>query len=146
MLIDGHTFDVPPAEHMLMVTNDDRPGVIGTVGTLLGDAGVNIADMDVGRRAGDEGATTGTAVMLIATGSDVDARTLDALRAAPGIIDVIALTRLKPRRLDLSGRRVGGVRGRRRRPRRARATWWPPAAPPAPDVARHRGRSPTRSP
>ena len=49
VVIDGHTFDVPPADHMLMVTNDDRPGVIGTVGTLLGDAGVNIADMDVGR-------------------------------------------------------------------------------------------------
>ena len=48
-MIDGHTFDVPPADHMLVVTNDDRPGVIGTVGTLLGDAGVNIADMDVGR-------------------------------------------------------------------------------------------------
>ena len=47
-MIDGHTFDVPPADHMLMVTNDDRPGVIGTVGTVLGDAGVNIADMDVG--------------------------------------------------------------------------------------------------
>ena len=67
MLIDGHTFDVPPAEHMLMVTNDDRPGVIGTVGTLLGDAGVNIADMDVGRAE-----EAGTAVMLIAPTSPVD--------------------------------------------------------------------------
>ena len=35
--IDEHHFDVPPAEHMLMVKNDDRPGVIGTVGTLLGE-------------------------------------------------------------------------------------------------------------
>ena len=76
MLIDGHTFDVPPADHMLMVTNDDRPGVIGTVGTLLGNAGVNIADMDVGRA--DE---PGTAVMLIAPTS-VGRRptSLDALR------------------------------------------------------------------
>lgn len=85
--IDDHSFDVPPADHMLMVTNDDRPGVIGTVGTLLGDAGVNIADMDVGRAQ-----TAGTAVMLIAPTSEVDARTLDALRAAPGIVSVIALT------------------------------------------------------
>jgi D-3-phosphoglycerate dehydrogenase len=93
VLIDGHRLDVPPADHMLVVTNDDRPGVIGTVGTLLGDAGVNIADMDVGRaRAGDEGATTGTAVMLIAPTSPLDPATLDALRAAPGIIDVVALT------------------------------------------------------
>ena len=85
--VDGHTFDVPPADHMLMVTNDDRPGVIGTVGTMLGDAGVNIADMDVGRAE-----ESGTAVMLIAPTSEVDAVTLEALRAAPGIISVAALT------------------------------------------------------
>jgi|SoiMethySBSTD1v2_1073268.scaffolds.fasta_scaffold19920_2 D-3-phosphoglycerate dehydrogenase / 2-oxoglutarate reductase len=87
VLIDGHTFDVPPADHMLMVTNDDRPGVIGTVGTVLGDAGVNIADMDVGRAEG-----TGTAVMLIAPTSIVPPAVVGALRAAPGIISVAALT------------------------------------------------------
>ena len=93
VLIDGHTFDVPPAEHMLMVTNDDRPGVIGTVGTLLGDAGVNIADMDVGRANPlEDGTSPGTAVMLIAPTSPVPQVTLDALRAAPGILSVAALT------------------------------------------------------
>ena len=50
-MIDDHSVDVPPADHMLMVKNDDRPGVIGIVGTLLGNAGVNIADMDVGAAA-----------------------------------------------------------------------------------------------
>ena len=78
VLIDGHTFDVPPAEHMLMVTNDDRPGVIGTVGTLLGDAGVNIADMDVGRAE-----EAGTAVMLIAPTSVVPTATVDACAPRP---------------------------------------------------------------
>ncbi|MDQ3544760.1 MAG: phosphoglycerate dehydrogenase [Actinomycetota bacterium] len=87
VMADGHTFDVPPADHMLMVTNDDRPGVIGTVGTLLGDAGVNIADMDVGRSD-----TDGFAVMLIAPTSAVATEVLDALRAAPGIVHVIALS------------------------------------------------------
>jgi len=85
--IDDHSFDVPPADNMVMVTNDDRPGVIGTVGTLLGDAGVNIADMDVGRAEG-----TGTAVMLIAPTSVVPTATIDALRQAPGIITVRALS------------------------------------------------------
>jgi D-3-phosphoglycerate dehydrogenase len=84
--IDGHTFDVPPADHMLMVTNDDRPGVIGTVGVLLGDAGVNIADMDVGRAE-----QPGTAVMLIAPTGEVSDTVLEALRAAPGIISVDVL-------------------------------------------------------
>ena len=85
--IDDHGFDVPPADHMLMVTNDDRPGVIGTGrARMLGNAGVNIADMDVGR------ADAGTAVMLIATSTEVADGVLEALRAAPGITSVVVLT------------------------------------------------------
>jgi D-3-phosphoglycerate dehydrogenase len=68
---------------MLVVTNDDRPGVIGSVGVILGDADVNIADMDVGRVAGGD-----TAVMLLATTTEVPPAVLDALRAAPGILSV----------------------------------------------------------
>jgi D-3-phosphoglycerate dehydrogenase len=49
VMVDDHAVDVPPAEHLLVVRNDDRPGVIGFVGTVLGEAGVNIADMDVGQ-------------------------------------------------------------------------------------------------
>lgn len=86
VMIDDHHFDVPPADHMLVVKNDDRPGVIGTVGTLLGDAGVNIADMDVGRAA-----TPGTAVMLIAPTMEVPADVIARLRTAPGIISVTPL-------------------------------------------------------
>ena len=86
VMIDDHHFDVPPAHHMLVVKNDDRPGVIGTVGTLLGDAGVNIADMDVGRAA-----TPGTAVMLIAPTMEVPDAVVVQLRAAPGIISVTPL-------------------------------------------------------
>jgi D-3-phosphoglycerate dehydrogenase len=84
--IDGHDFDVPPADHMLVISNDDRPGVIGTVGMVLGDAGVNIADMDVGRVK-----SAGTAVMLIATTTEPAAAVVDALRAAPGILSVDVL-------------------------------------------------------
>jgi D-3-phosphoglycerate dehydrogenase len=86
VMIDEHVFDVPPAASMLMVKNDDRPGVIGTVGTLLGNAGVNIADMDVGRAA-----EPGTAVMLIAPTAPVPTEVVAALRSAPGIISVNSL-------------------------------------------------------
>ena len=85
--IDGHAFDVPPADHMLMVGNDDRPGVIGAVGTILGSAGVNIGDMDVGRDVG-----TGSAVMLIAPTNEVPPEVVEALRTAPGILSVATLT------------------------------------------------------
>ncbi len=76
MNIDDTPFDVPPADHMVVITNDDRPGVIGTVGTLLGNAGVNIADMDVSRVDG-----SGTAAMLIAPTAHVSDEILDG---APG--------------------------------------------------------------
>jgi D-3-phosphoglycerate dehydrogenase len=84
--IDGIPFDVPPVDNMVVITNDDRPGVIGTVGTLLGQAEVNIADMDVSRADDDK------AVMLIAPTKPVPAAVLDDLRAAPGIISVITLS------------------------------------------------------
>ncbi len=85
--IDGTPFDVPPVDYMVVIQNDDRPGVIGTVGTLLGDAGVNISDMDVSRVPGSD-----TAVMLIAPSDRVPAEVLDGLRAAPGITSVVSLT------------------------------------------------------
>jgi D-3-phosphoglycerate dehydrogenase len=86
VMIDEHHFDVPPAEHMLMVKNDDRPGVIGTVGTLLGNAGVNIDDMDVGRAE-----VPGTAVMLIAPSAAIPPEVIAVLRRAPGITSVVQL-------------------------------------------------------
>ena len=85
--IDGHGVDVPPAEHMLVITNDDRPGVIGTVGTLVGDADVNLADMDVGRVA-----AAGTAMMVLATTRELPADAVESLRQAPGIVSVAVLT------------------------------------------------------
>jgi D-3-phosphoglycerate dehydrogenase len=47
--IDGHDLEVPLAEHMLVLRYTDRPGVIGAIGRLLGEAQVNIANMQVGR-------------------------------------------------------------------------------------------------
>ncbi len=86
--IDGHSVDVPPAANLLIVNNDDRPGVIGRVGTILGDAGVNIDDMDVGRSAAVDGA-----LMVIATSEPVPAPVADALRAAEGIASAVVISR-----------------------------------------------------
>ncbi len=83
VMVDDHMTDVPPAAHMLVVRNDDRPGMIGVVGTLLGEAGINIADMDVGRAA-----EAGSALMVIATTEPTPADLLERLRAVPGIVSV----------------------------------------------------------
>jgi D-3-phosphoglycerate dehydrogenase len=86
VMIEDHTTDVPPAENMLVVRNDDRPGVIGLVGTVLGDAGVNINDMDVGRSP-----QPGSALMVIATSGPVPDDVLGALRSSPGIVSLHTL-------------------------------------------------------
>jgi D-3-phosphoglycerate dehydrogenase / 2-oxoglutarate reductase len=84
--IDDHSIEVPPSSHMLVVRNDDRPGMIGLVGTVLGDAGVNIADMDVGRSA-----SPGSAIMVLATTEPTPAHVLERLRTAAGIVSVHVL-------------------------------------------------------
>lgn len=86
VMIDDHAVDVPPAEHLLVLRNDDRPGMIGTVGTVLGAASVNIDDMAVG--ANEHGAK---ALMAIATDRRVPADVATELRAVDGIVSVIVV-------------------------------------------------------
>jgi D-3-phosphoglycerate dehydrogenase len=80
--INGHSVDVPPSSHMLVVRNADKPGMIGRVGTLLGEAGVNIADMDVGTNAEGE-----AALMVLSTYSPVPDEVVARLRAVDGILE-----------------------------------------------------------
>jgi D-3-phosphoglycerate dehydrogenase len=49
--IKGIDLDAEFAPHMLYITNEDKPGFIGKLGTLLGNAGVNIANFNLGRAA-----------------------------------------------------------------------------------------------
>jgi D-3-phosphoglycerate dehydrogenase len=84
--IDDHIVDVPPSSHMLVVRNKDVPGVIGTVGGILGDAGVNIDDMDVGKTAEGE-----AALMAISTKTSVPDAVVDELRRQDVIVDARAI-------------------------------------------------------
>ena len=49
--VKGIDLEAEFAPHMLYVTNEDKPGFIGRLGTLLGDAGMNIASFSLGRSA-----------------------------------------------------------------------------------------------
>ena len=49
--IKGIDMDAEFAPHMLYITNEDKPGFIGRLGTLLGNASVNIANFNLGRGA-----------------------------------------------------------------------------------------------
>ncbi|MCW2814797.1 MAG: D-3-phosphoglycerate dehydrogenase [Nocardioides sp.] len=49
--VNGYDIDLEPTEHLAFFAYHDRPGMVGTVGQILGDAGVNIAGMQVSRNA-----------------------------------------------------------------------------------------------
>lgn len=84
--VDDHLTDIPPSEYMLVVKNDDRPGVIGNVATALGNANINISNMDVGKTE-----QQGSALMLIATSSPVPDDMVAELRTMPGIVSVATI-------------------------------------------------------
>jgi D-3-phosphoglycerate dehydrogenase len=84
--VDDHKVDVPPTRHMLIVRNDDSPGVIGLVGSELGGAGVNINDMAVGQSPDGK-----AALMVLSTTEAVPPAVQDVLRSASQIISVHAI-------------------------------------------------------
>src|SRR5690606_26643369 len=84
--LDGHAIDLPPAEHMLVVRNEDRPGMIAHVAGVLSEAGVNIDDMHLGRSARGE-----AALQVIATDRSVPPEVQERIRAGEGIVSVHAI-------------------------------------------------------
>jgi D-3-phosphoglycerate dehydrogenase / 2-oxoglutarate reductase len=86
VMLDGHDIDLPPAGHMLVVRNDDRPGMIAHVAGVLAEAGVNIDDMHLGRSERGE-----AALQVIATDRSVPVEVQDAIRGGDGIVSVHAV-------------------------------------------------------
>ena len=72
--------DLAPAEHMLFIWNEDRPGMIGVVGTILGRHRVNIANMHVGRRN-----MGGSAVMILTLDAPATVAAVGEIRRAGSI-------------------------------------------------------------
>jgi len=77
----GYETDVCLTEYMLIVENIDRPGVIGSFATILGEENVNIAAMQVGRRAKGQ-----TALMTLSVDNEVSEKALSKLRTVTGIL------------------------------------------------------------
>ena len=78
--IDTYRFDFVPQGHMLVSMHIDRPGMIGRVGTILGERSVNIAGMQVGRME-----PGGLSVMVLALDGPVPDDVMDHLREIDGI-------------------------------------------------------------
>jgi D-3-phosphoglycerate dehydrogenase / 2-oxoglutarate reductase len=77
--LDGVEIDAIPQGHLLLVRNDDTPGVVGAIGTHLGKRAINIARMTVGRQSGSG------ALMLIEVDAEVPK---DVVREVAGITGV----------------------------------------------------------
>jgi D-3-phosphoglycerate dehydrogenase len=78
--IDGFLVEAVPEGYFLMLHNRDVPGVVGAVGTILGEAGINIGGLELGRdRIG------GTALSLVEVDSPVPPATLEKLKTVGAI-------------------------------------------------------------
>lgn len=73
----GYRIDIVPAAHALVFEYVDRPGRIGTIGTILGEAGVNITTMQIGLKPGDE-----HAIVYMNVSEEVSDEVMDRLRSA----------------------------------------------------------------
>jgi D-3-phosphoglycerate dehydrogenase len=81
--IDDYWIDFVPDGYLLVCQNHDQPGMIGTVGTILGAADVNIAFMQVGRVV-----PRARAIMVLGLDEPIPDPTFTDLLAVPGLFDV----------------------------------------------------------
>ncbi len=84
--IKGIRIEAELSPHMLYFTNSDKPGLVGAMGQVLGDADVNIATFNLGRAEAG-----GDAIGLASIDSDASEHVLNQLRALPNIVQVKAL-------------------------------------------------------
>ncbi len=80
--LDGVEIEFDPQSHILMMRNEDRPGMIGLVGSHLGAAGINIVNFSLGAK-GD-----GQALAAITVDRTVPDAQLLAVRSIPGVLSL----------------------------------------------------------
>jgi D-3-phosphoglycerate dehydrogenase / 2-oxoglutarate reductase len=84
--VDGYDVDVEPTEHLAFFRYEDRPGMVGTVGGLLGDAGINIAGMQVCRDT-----IGGHALVALSVDSAIPASVLEEIGRSIDAVEVRAV-------------------------------------------------------
>ena len=72
--VTGFDVDIKPADHMVFFRYSDKPGMVGIIGGALGEAGVNIAAMQVSRTS-----VGGEALIAMAVDSPVQADVIDSI-------------------------------------------------------------------
>ena len=85
--IKGVNMEAALGHHMLYVTNQDKPGFIGALGSILGKASINIANFNLGREAAG-----GDAICLIEVDADLPEAVLKEIQALPHVVQAKALS------------------------------------------------------
>lgn len=80
VMIDGIRVDIEPRGWLLIVPHQDSPGMIGKVGSLLGENQININGMQVGRTE-----KVGTQIMVVSVGQNISDEILNQLKGLDGI-------------------------------------------------------------
>jgi len=86
--LDGIDIEAPLEGTVLTIRNRDVPGVIGRIGTILGDHRINIANFALGRANGDRATSGGTALAVVQVDGEVTESVLKALRSVEAIAEV----------------------------------------------------------
>ncbi len=81
--VDNFPMETVPEGDMLVLMNNDKPGVIGGIGTLLGQNGVNIARMQFGREK-----QGGLAMSVVSIDSAVSDELMGKIRMLPNVLSV----------------------------------------------------------
>lgn len=81
--IDNYYVEATPVGEMLMIKNQDKPGIIGNLGTILGKQNINIAAMTFGREK-----LGGIAISLLNIDSPVSPETLEKIKKTENILGV----------------------------------------------------------
>ncbi|MEG6521425.1 phosphoglycerate dehydrogenase [Desulfotomaculum sp. 1211_IL3151] len=81
--IDGYRINAPTTGHMLVAPHIDKPGIIGKVGTILGNVAINIASMQVGRVE-----LGGKAIMIMMVDNIIPPSALKEFATIDGILEV----------------------------------------------------------
>jgi D-3-phosphoglycerate dehydrogenase / 2-oxoglutarate reductase len=85
--LDGIDIEAPLQGTLILLRNQDVPGVIGRIGTVLGEHQVNIANFALGRPARHGFGLHGSALAVVQVDGEVTPKILEALRAAEGILE-----------------------------------------------------------
>ena len=84
--IDDFAIDAELAGRIIVTRHQDRPGIVGSVGSLLADAGVNISSLELTRLSAH-----GEAMMFVSVDEPILPAVLDGLRAVPGMAEAVVV-------------------------------------------------------